>query len=148
MLGNAATSRIRATRNMYRIYVMWHRSIPGISHAWIHRPQAISRYQLQCSPNTKSFFAFSLLHPYPCLSKVIQSWSQAPEEDWARRAYWFYSDQESTVVHLRRFSYSLLFASRGANVVVNDFNAAAAQKVVDEIVAGWSIASNARMPKC
>ncbi|CAA7267138.1 unnamed protein product [Cyclocybe aegerita] len=30
-------------------------------------------------------------------------------------------------------SYSLLFASRGANVVVNDFNAAAAQKVVDEI---------------
>ena len=33
-------------------------------------------------------------------------------------------------------SYSLLFASRGANVVVNDFNAAAAQKVVDEIVKG------------
>ncbi|KJA22896.1 hypothetical protein HYPSUDRAFT_138443 [Hypholoma sublateritium FD-334 SS-4] len=32
-------------------------------------------------------------------------------------------------------TYSLLFASRGANVVVNDFNAAAAQKVVDEIVA-------------
>uniref|UniRef100_A0A8H8CKV5 Ketoreductase domain-containing protein n=1 Tax=Psilocybe cubensis TaxID=181762 RepID=A0A8H8CKV5_PSICU len=32
-------------------------------------------------------------------------------------------------------AYSLLFASRGANVVVNDFNAAAAQKVVDEIVA-------------
>ncbi|KAG6857234.1 hypothetical protein H0H87_007653 [Tephrocybe sp. NHM501043] len=31
-------------------------------------------------------------------------------------------------------TYSLLFASRGANVVVNDFNAAAAQKVVDEIV--------------
>ncbi|KAH0585426.1 hypothetical protein H2248_008667 [Termitomyces sp. 'cryptogamus'] len=30
--------------------------------------------------------------------------------------------------------YSLLFASRGANVVVNDFNAVAAQKVVDEIV--------------
>ncbi|KDR76315.1 hypothetical protein GALMADRAFT_121279 [Galerina marginata CBS 339.88] len=30
-------------------------------------------------------------------------------------------------------AYSLLFASRGANVVVNDFNAAAAQKVVDEI---------------
>jgi len=30
-------------------------------------------------------------------------------------------------------SYSLLFASRGANVVVNDFNAASAQKVVDEI---------------
>lgn len=30
-------------------------------------------------------------------------------------------------------SYSLLFASRGANVVVNDFNPAAAQKVVDEI---------------
>ncbi|KAG5652324.1 hypothetical protein H0H81_005392 [Sphagnurus paluster] len=31
-------------------------------------------------------------------------------------------------------TYSLLFASRGANVVVNDFNAAAAQKVVDQIV--------------
>ncbi|KAG6880125.1 hypothetical protein C0992_005832 [Termitomyces sp. T32_za158] len=30
-------------------------------------------------------------------------------------------------------TYSLLFASRGANIVVNDFNAAAAQKVVDEI---------------
>jgi len=30
-------------------------------------------------------------------------------------------------------AYSLLFASRGANVVVNDFNQAAAQKVVDEI---------------
>lgn len=32
--------------------------------------------------------------------------------------------------------YSILFASRGANVVVNDFNAEAAQKVVDEIVKG------------
>ncbi|KAJ8072706.1 hypothetical protein PM082_016265 [Marasmius tenuissimus] len=31
-------------------------------------------------------------------------------------------------------AYSLLFASRGANVVVNDFNGQAAQKVVDEIV--------------
>ncbi|KAG5728676.1 hypothetical protein E4T56_gene9935, partial [Termitomyces sp. T112] len=31
-------------------------------------------------------------------------------------------------------TYSLLFASRGANVVVNDFNAVAAQKVVDEIL--------------
>nr|GAT60817.1 peroxisomal hydratase-dehydrogenase-epimerase [Mycena chlorophos] len=30
-------------------------------------------------------------------------------------------------------TYSLLFASRGANVVVNDFNKDAAQKVVDEI---------------
>ncbi|KAF8899950.1 multifunctional beta-oxidation protein [Gymnopilus junonius] len=30
-------------------------------------------------------------------------------------------------------AYSLLFAARGANVVVNDFNGAAAQKVVDEI---------------
>jgi multifunctional beta-oxidation protein len=29
-----------------------------------------------------------------------------------------------------------LFASRGANVVVNDFNPAAAQKVVDEITKG------------
>ncbi|PSR79054.1 hypothetical protein PHLCEN_2v7241 [Hermanssonia centrifuga] len=32
-------------------------------------------------------------------------------------------------------AYSLLFASRGANVVVNDFNKDAAQKVVDEITA-------------
>ena len=32
--------------------------------------------------------------------------------------------------------YCLLFGSRGANVVVNDFNAAAAQAVVDEIKAG------------
>lgn len=32
--------------------------------------------------------------------------------------------------------YSHLFASRGANIVVNDFNAAAAQKVVDEIIRG------------
>ncbi|KII89897.1 hypothetical protein PLICRDRAFT_40080 [Plicaturopsis crispa FD-325 SS-3] len=40
-------------------------------------------------------------------------------------------------------AYSLLFASRGANVVVNDFNAAAAQKVVDEIVkAGGKAAPN------
>ncbi|KAG5647422.1 hypothetical protein DXG03_000493 [Asterophora parasitica] len=31
-------------------------------------------------------------------------------------------------------TYSLFFASRGANVVVNDFNGAAAQKVVDDIV--------------
>lgn len=33
-------------------------------------------------------------------------------------------------------SYSLLYASRGANVVVNDFNKDAAQKVVDEITKG------------
>ncbi|KAF9565233.1 multifunctional beta-oxidation protein [Agrocybe pediades] len=40
-------------------------------------------------------------------------------------------------------AYSLLFASRGANVVVNDFNAAAAQKVVDEIVqAGGKAVAN------
>jgi len=32
--------------------------------------------------------------------------------------------------------YSLLFASRGANVIVNDSNATAAQKVVDEITKG------------
>ncbi|KAG6831817.1 hypothetical protein H0H92_007494 [Tricholoma furcatifolium] len=31
-------------------------------------------------------------------------------------------------------AYSLLFAARGANVVVNDFNAAAAQELVDQIV--------------
>jgi multifunctional beta-oxidation protein len=36
----------------------------------------------------------------------------------------------------RTSSYSILFASRGANVVVNDFNPAAAQKVVDEITKG------------
>jgi multifunctional beta-oxidation protein len=34
------------------------------------------------------------------------------------------------------YSYALLFASRGANVVVNDFNPEAAQKVVDEIKKG------------
>ena len=34
------------------------------------------------------------------------------------------------------FSYSLLYGSRGANVVVNDFNKEAAQRVVDEINAG------------
>ncbi|KAL0954852.1 hypothetical protein HGRIS_003791 [Hohenbuehelia grisea] len=40
-------------------------------------------------------------------------------------------------------TYSLLFASRGANVVVNDFNAEAAQKVVDEIVkAGGKAVTN------
>lgn len=32
--------------------------------------------------------------------------------------------------------YSLLYASRGANVVVNDVSQAAAQKVVDEITKG------------
>ena len=32
--------------------------------------------------------------------------------------------------------YSLLYGSRGANVVVNDFNKEAAQKVADEINAG------------
>ncbi|PBK75606.1 multifunctional beta-oxidation protein [Armillaria solidipes] len=40
-------------------------------------------------------------------------------------------------------AYSLFFASRGANIVVNDFNAAAAQKVVDEIVkAGGKAVAN------
>lgn len=34
--------------------------------------------------------------------------------------------------------YSLLFAERGANVVVNDMNKAAAQAVVDEITTGES----------
>lgn len=46
-----------------------------------------------------------------------------------------------TGTHLQQFgstewfvySYSLLFASRGANIVVNDFNGEAAQAVVDEI---------------
>lgn len=37
------------------------------------------------------------------------------------------------------FRYSLLFGSRGANVVVNDFNKEAAQKVVDEINAGAAL---------
>ncbi|CAK5268736.1 unnamed protein product [Mycena citricolor] len=41
-------------------------------------------------------------------------------------------------------SYSLAFAARGANVVVNDFNKDAAQKVVDEIVkAGGKAVVNA-----
>ncbi|KAL1680272.1 hypothetical protein EV122DRAFT_262636 [Schizophyllum commune] len=41
-------------------------------------------------------------------------------------------------------AYSLLFASRGANVVVNDFNKDAAQKVVDEIVSagGKAVVNN------
>ncbi|KAA1467466.1 multifunctional beta-oxidation protein [Dentipellis sp. KUC8613] len=41
-------------------------------------------------------------------------------------------------------TYSLLFASRGANVVVNDFNKEAAQKVVDEIKAagGRAVVNN------
>ncbi|KAJ7363975.1 hypothetical protein DFH08DRAFT_837971 [Mycena albidolilacea] len=40
-------------------------------------------------------------------------------------------------------TYSLLFASRGANVVVNDFNPDAAQKVVDQIVkAGGKAVTN------
>ncbi|KAK0223168.1 multifunctional beta-oxidation protein [Armillaria fumosa] len=40
-------------------------------------------------------------------------------------------------------AYSLFFASRGANIVVNDFNAAEAQKVVDEIVkAGGKAVAN------
>lgn len=41
-------------------------------------------------------------------------------------------------------SYSLLFASRGANVVVNDFNGEAAQKVVDQIVKGLHRRYNVR----
>ena len=35
-----------------------------------------------------------------------------------------------------RVSYALLFGLRGANVVVNDFNGEAAQKVVDEVKKG------------
>lgn len=38
--------------------------------------------------------------------------------------------------------YSLFFASRGANVVVNDINEDAAQKVVDEIVKGPSMVAS------
>ena len=51
--------------------------------------------------------------------------------------------QLTTIVIIR--SYSLLFASRGANVVVNDFNPSAAQKVVDEITQG---SLPATLPKC
>jgi multifunctional beta-oxidation protein len=43
-------------------------------------------------------------------------------------------------------SYSLLYASRGANVVVNDFNKDAAQKLVDQIVAGEQIVSMRESP--
>ena len=43
--------------------------------------------------------------------------------------------RRSTEWHTAR-RYSLLYGSRGANVVVNDFNKEAAQKVVDEINAG------------
>ena len=35
--------------------------------------------------------------------------------------------------------YALMYSRLGANVVVNDFNKDAAQKVVDEIVSGTSI---------
>jgi multifunctional beta-oxidation protein len=40
------------------------------------------------------------------------------------------------LIRFGKTRYSLLFARRGANVVVNDFNGAAAQKVVDEIIKG------------
>ena len=43
---------------------------------------------------------------------------------------------QSTEGRVVPYRYSLLYASRGANVVVNDFNAEAAQKVVDEIRKG------------
>ena len=51
----------------------------------------------------------------------------------------FSLDFISLNIYITSNSYSLLFASRGANVVVNDFNAAAAQKVVDEIIKGSAI---------
>jgi len=44
--------------------------------------------------------------------------------------------------------YSLLFASRGANIVVNDFNAEAAQKVVDEIKKGALVRSLVPARRC
>lgn len=46
----------------------------------------------------------------------------------------------ANLLWLLSYRYSLLFATRGANIVVNDFNAEAAQNVVDEIKrGGWFI---------
>lgn len=42
----------------------------------------------------------------------------------------------------------MLFASRGANVVVNDFNAEAAQKVVDEVKKGALVHSLVPARRC
>lgn len=42
----------------------------------------------------------------------------------------------------------MLFASRGANVVVNDFNSEAAQKVVDEIKKGALVHSLVPARRC
>jgi multifunctional beta-oxidation protein len=52
------------------------------------------------------------------------------------RPFSLYSDHFSLVKYRITLRYSLLYGSRGANVVVNDFNKEAAQKVVDEINAG------------
>lgn len=68
---------------------------------------------------------------------VILSLLLVLEEDWAKRTYPICD--MFILITRSLISYSLLFASRGANVVVNDFNAAAAQKVVDEIVKGLNI---------
>ena len=55
------------------------------------------------------------------------------------KTYVIFSLDFISVNYVTSNSYSLLFALRGANVVVNDFNAAAAQKVVDEIIKGSAI---------
>lgn len=68
---------------------------------------------------------------------VIPSLSLVLAEDWAKRMC--INLNITVYIHVTSYSYSLLFASRGANVVVNDFNAAAAQKVVDEIVKGSAL---------
>lgn len=53
---------------------------------------------------------------------------------WVKREFRFRGRSTTPVAHSSCLSrYSLLFASRGANIVINDFNAALAQKVVDEI---------------
>ena len=56
------------------------------------------------------------------------------------RPFSLYSYRFSLVKCCFTPSYALLYGSRGANVVVNDFNKEAAQKVVDEINAGALIA--------
>ena len=52
------------------------------------------------------------------------------------RPFCLYSHRFSLVKCRFTPRYSLLYGSRGANVVVNDFNKEAAQKVVDEINKG------------
>lgn len=58
------------------------------------------------------------------------------EVDWAKRTSGDKCSGQRLTPDL--CSYALLYASRGANVVVNDFNPQAAQKVADEIKRGSS----------